>query len=94
MSTRKSPHHSLRAPSTAKKPLSPYLDLQQLPSHSIVKPSLRKSFGGQASRGRTPYDALKSPGKTSVGNLSMYNKAIIYILYLLLSCIFRVGAGS
>jgi hypothetical protein len=41
---------------------SPYLDLQQLPAQSVVKPSLRKSFGGAASRGRTPFDALKSPG--------------------------------
>lgn len=47
---------------SARKPLSPFLDLQQIPSRSIVKPSLRKSLGGEASRGRTPYDALKSPG--------------------------------
>lgn len=65
-SARKSPHHT--APNTAsrglstRKSLSPYLDLQTLPAQSIVKPSLRKSLGGQASRGRTPFDALKSPG--------------------------------
>jgi len=65
-SARKSPHHT--APNTAsrglstRKSLSPYLDLQSLPAQSIVKPSLRKSLGGQASRGRTPFDALKSPG--------------------------------
>ena len=41
---------------------SPYLDLQQLPARSVVKPILRKSLGGTASRGRTPFDALKSPG--------------------------------
>eukprot|EP01032_Pedospumella_encystans_P013832 gene13832-15908_t len=71
-SARKSPHFPssvAAAPGTAsrlsfssRKSLSPYLDLQTLPAQSIVKPSLRKSLGGQASRGRTPYDALKSPG--------------------------------
>ena len=71
-SARKSPHFPssvAAAPGTAsrlsfssRKSLSPYLDLQTLPAQSIVKPSLKKSLGGQASRGRTPYDALKSPG--------------------------------
>lgn len=62
MSARKAPA-SGGLPGTALKAKSPYLDLQQLPAHSIVKPSLRKSLGGQqASRGRTPFDALKSPG--------------------------------
>jgi hypothetical protein len=60
LSARKSP---ALLPGTALKAKSPYLDLQQLPAHSIVKPSLRKSLGGQASRGRTPFDALKSPGE-------------------------------
>jgi hypothetical protein len=49
-------------PGTVLKAKSPYLDLQQIPAQSVVKPSLRKSFGGAASRGRTPFDALKSPG--------------------------------
>lgn len=64
-SAKKGPNGMRSAPGTmqsARKPLSPYLDLQHLPAQSIVKPSLRKSLGGEASRGRTPYDALKSPG--------------------------------
>lgn len=70
-SARKSPHFastgaapgtSSRLSFSSRKSLSPYLDLQTLPAQSIVQPSLRKSLGGQASRGRTPFDALKSPG--------------------------------
>jgi hypothetical protein len=62
-SAKKSPPlGAMSRPGTVLKAKSPYLDLQQIPAQSVVKPSLRKSFGGAASRGRTPFDALKSPG--------------------------------
>jgi condensin-2 complex subunit D3 len=35
----------------------------RLPTGTIVKPVLRRSLGGSEGRGRTPLEALKSPGK-------------------------------
>ena len=39
------------------------LSSDRLPTGTIVKPVLRKSLGGSEGRGRTPSEALKSPGK-------------------------------
>lgn len=77
MSAKKSPLTAAVLPGTALKAKSPYLDLQQLPANSIVKPSLRKSLGGAASRGRTPFDALKSPGGCFLSAMALICRVLL-----------------
>jgi len=63
-SSRLSPRLSMAADgaSVSTGPL-PMLSSDRLPTGTIVKPVLRRSLGGSEGRGRTPSEALKSPGK-------------------------------